>query len=78
MPCSPGRRLDDVDHEDRGPLRPGVGLPPATKGVFYMGQITQDGDIAKKGSLFLELWAIIVATLKGVESKPRCFLASFC
>ena len=43
-----------------------------------MGQITQDGDISKKGSLFLELWAIIVATLKGVESKPRCFLASFC
>ena len=36
MPCSPGRRLDDVDHEDRGPLRPGVGLPPATQGVFYM------------------------------------------
>ena len=46
--------------------------------TLHMGQITKDGDIAKKGSLFLELWAIIVATLKGVESKPRCFLASFC
>ena len=42
-----------------------------------MGWIWLDGYLAKKGSLFLELWAIIVDTLKWVNSKPKCFPALF-
>ena len=43
----------------------------------HMGWIWLDAYLAKKGSLFLELWTIIVDTLKWVDSKTKCFLASF-
>ena len=45
--------------------------------ILHMGWIWLDAYHAKKGSLFLELWTIIVDTLKWVDSKTKCFLASF-
>ena len=38
---------------------------------MYRGQISQDGYYAKKWSLFLKVWTLIVVTFKRVGSKIK-------
>ena len=48
---------------------------PETPPSSYMGYIGLDGYLAKKLSLFLEVWTLIASTLTKVGLKPKRFLA---